>query len=317
MKNDILALIKEAYARLRAAGLTHDQVVLVSELVAAVVSSLFGCFGHGRSDGNEDSKLESKIDSNDSKMESNDSKMDSKMESKLLESVKERKKERTKERKKENIYIYNPLSPLAETNSKMESPLAKQGLQNGVPANQIFLGQFCEFWGIFPRREAKGAALRAYKAALKRASHDQIMEGARRYAAKRLGQDKRYTCMASTWLNQDRWLDEDDAEEPKANSKPKFPMWAEVKEHYVAKYGRPEAFKRYCDDRESAAAPGAKIILFPGGSGGCDADRRGRDALVCGDDESQEGGTSQEKSSGSGLLGILPALQAMDNSQEN
>ncbi len=78
-----------------------------------------------------------------------------------------------------------------------------------VPAQQLFgdvPDGFAMFWAIYPRHTAKPAALKAYKAALKRkARHDDIMAGARRFAASK--PDPQFTPHASTWLNQDRFND--------------------------------------------------------------------------------------------------------------
>lgn len=68
---------------------------------------------------------------------------------------------------------------------------------------------FDEFWAAYPRRpgDSKKKAEEKYRAAIKRkVKHEDIMAGVRAYAATRGGQDPIYTAMASTWLNQERWL---------------------------------------------------------------------------------------------------------------
>lgn len=64
------------------------------------------------------------------------------------------------------------------------------------------------FYDAFPKHEAKGAAKRAYAAALKRTDPGQILKGAIRYAQSRHGEDIKYTAQPATWLRADRWLDE-------------------------------------------------------------------------------------------------------------
>ena len=64
---------------------------------------------------------------------------------------------------------------------------------------------FAEFWSVYPRKEAKRAAVKAYRAALKRATAEDILKGAKRYAATR--PEPRFTAMGATWLNADRWED--------------------------------------------------------------------------------------------------------------
>jgi len=63
------------------------------------------------------------------------------------------------------------------------------------------------FWAIYPRREAKGAATSAFLKALKKVSLETILEGARRFANDPNRQPE-FTAHASTWLNQERWVDE-------------------------------------------------------------------------------------------------------------
>ena len=70
---------------------------------------------------------------------------------------------------------------------------------------------FEDFWSIVPRRIGKGAAEKAWKAALKQADKDTILEAMSRYAQQREGQDPKFTPHPATWLNQKRWLDEDQA----------------------------------------------------------------------------------------------------------
>jgi uncharacterized protein YdaU (DUF1376 family) len=67
--------------------------------------------------------------------------------------------------------------------------------------------RFDEFWAIVPKKVAKGAARRAYKAAVKKVSQQAIIEGMERYAAQRSGRDPSFTAHASTWLNGERWAD--------------------------------------------------------------------------------------------------------------
>jgi biotin operon repressor len=67
---------------------------------------------------------------------------------------------------------------------------------------------FEKFWLACPRRIGKEAARKAYEKARKTTSDSELLEGMRRYAATRAGQDEQYTVHPSTWLNQGRWADE-------------------------------------------------------------------------------------------------------------
>lgn len=71
-----------------------------------------------------------------------------------------------------------------------------------------WLKDFDEWLPVYPRRDDKGHARKAYLAArAKGATREQLLEGARRYASERRGQDRKFTALAATWLNGERWLD--------------------------------------------------------------------------------------------------------------
>lgn len=68
---------------------------------------------------------------------------------------------------------------------------------------------FARFWAAYPNRKGKRAAEKAWPAAVKRAgSADVLIDAALRFAESRRGQDQRFTAHPTTWLNQDRYLDE-------------------------------------------------------------------------------------------------------------
>src|SRR5690606_38824648 len=71
------------------------------------------------------------------------------------------------------------------------------------------LDGFDEFWSIYPRRVAKGAARKAWPNAVTAAGGvEPILAGARRYAAERDGEDPKFTAHPATWLNRESWADE-------------------------------------------------------------------------------------------------------------
>ncbi|WP_200474849.1 hypothetical protein [Azospirillum argentinense] len=67
---------------------------------------------------------------------------------------------------------------------------------------------FVEWWAAVPRKVAKGAALRAYRSALKHATPADLLAGIRRFAAEVEGREERFIAHPATWLNGQRWLDE-------------------------------------------------------------------------------------------------------------
>lgn len=73
--------------------------------------------------------------------------------------------------------------------------------------------RFDDFWNVYPSRKARGAAVRAWKAALKKADADTIIAAADSYG-RDPKRDPAFTAHASTWLNGERWLDEVEAPKP-------------------------------------------------------------------------------------------------------
>jgi hypothetical protein len=94
----------------------------------------------------------------------------------------------------------SPLSPPMIYNSTPSIP--SQNISIKPNEDPLFEG----FWLVYPRKVGKGAARKAYRHALKRASHAEIVAGAKAYAASK--PDPKFTPHATTWLNADRWLDE-------------------------------------------------------------------------------------------------------------
>jgi hypothetical protein len=68
---------------------------------------------------------------------------------------------------------------------------------------------FEQFWSVYPRKTGKLAAEKAYAKAIEclRATPEEILEVARRYAEERRGADPKFTPHPATWLNQGRWSD--------------------------------------------------------------------------------------------------------------
>lgn len=66
------------------------------------------------------------------------------------------------------------------------------------------VGEFDQFWDVFPNKVGKRAAEKSFIAARKRVSFADLMSGLAAYVNKA---DDRHWCNPTTWLNQDRWLD--------------------------------------------------------------------------------------------------------------
>lgn len=91
-----------------------------------------------------------------------------------------------------------------------EEPIEVESISTASKASKgkIEDAEFDRFWRVYPRREAKGAARRAYEKARKTAAVETIIEGATRYAKERAFEDPKYTKHPATWLNGLCWEDE-------------------------------------------------------------------------------------------------------------
>lgn len=68
--------------------------------------------------------------------------------------------------------------------------------------------EFETFWGIYPKKVSKQAALKAWNKAVKLTDADSIIEGARQYAELVKGSEKQFIKGPDGWLNAGRWEDE-------------------------------------------------------------------------------------------------------------
>lgn len=68
--------------------------------------------------------------------------------------------------------------------------------------------KFEEFWKIYPRREGKVAARKAFEKAAKTTPVEDILTGVRRFASDPNLPEKQYIAHPSTWLNRGSWDDE-------------------------------------------------------------------------------------------------------------
>ena len=93
------------------------------------------------------------------------------------------------------------------------------------PKNNILSAEqekaFAEWWKVYPRKSAKDAARKAYKAALKKTDQHTLKAKAEAYAAQqaRLGTEQRFIAYPATWLNRGSWEDEE-LNDPTAEQKP-------------------------------------------------------------------------------------------------
>lgn len=95
--------------------------------------------------------------------------------------------------------LWGQIQPVAGVEAKPATNTPKSGKAASA-------GEFDAFWQLYPKRVAVGAARRSFDKALQSASFSEIMDGVRRLVFSK--PDLKFTPHASTWLNQERWLDE-------------------------------------------------------------------------------------------------------------
>jgi hypothetical protein len=105
-----------------------------------------------------------------------------------------------------------PVGPVTLTDLE-EEPTKKNPTTHGRPAvarsrrRVEYTPDFEAWWDVYPRKEKKQTAFRAYIAARSTADHATLIQGARRYADDP-NRDPAFTQHPATWLNNDGWLDE-------------------------------------------------------------------------------------------------------------
>lgn len=92
-----------------------------------------------------------------------------------------------------------------------EQPISntKRSTLNGHQA------EFDRWYAAFPRHEGRGAAERAFPAALRLADIEILVERAGDYAVAMRGVERRFVKQPATWLNQKCWLDEREKASPR------------------------------------------------------------------------------------------------------
>ena len=70
------------------------------------------------------------------------------------------------------------------------------------------LDVFDLFWELYPKKEAKGAAAKAFKAAVKKAGADKVIDGLKAQLPMLVKTERQFIPLPATWLNAERWADE-------------------------------------------------------------------------------------------------------------
>jgi hypothetical protein len=112
---------------------------------------------------------------------------------------------RPKTRKKTTL---NP----EENDTKRGSQLPTIPLREPIeePFEDIESQKFAAWYSIFPKKVARKKALKVYRRIIKNgeATHDELLDGAERYAAEVVGREARFIKQPDGWLSDGRWADE-------------------------------------------------------------------------------------------------------------
>lgn len=84
----------------------------------------------------------------------------------------------------------------------------KKTTRTGARTSAATDEEFDQFWAKYPRREGKGYARTAWAKALKKTDAATLIKEAGAYAARSIGSDPKFIPLPATWLNGERWADE-------------------------------------------------------------------------------------------------------------
>lgn len=107
-----------------------------------------------------------------------------------------------------NDLMQSPALSRIEKNRKEKNPPTPQG------GDACVEDEFEEWWKHYPRKVSKGAARRAYKVARKKIDPKSLFDAVRRFALAVQGKEANFVCHASTWLNGERWDDQQGIDRP-------------------------------------------------------------------------------------------------------
>ena len=101
------------------------------------------------------------------------------------------------------------VSPSNSTEVSQPEKDTTQASEKKTPAEK-YPTEFLEWYAIYPRKKAKGDALKAYRQALKEIDHDALVEKNRKYAryVEQTQEPAKYVPYPATWLRASQWDDE-------------------------------------------------------------------------------------------------------------
>ncbi len=106
--------------------------------------------------------------------------------------------------------------PLAGARKVLEQNASKALLEEDIDKDidkdltplALTAPSFDDFWQLWPRREGKASAVRAWDKAVKKITEAELLTKVRAYVASPNRPEKQFIPHAATWLNGERWNDE-------------------------------------------------------------------------------------------------------------
>ena len=113
--------------------------------------------------------------------------------------------------------------------SKVDSNADANQMQRREEKRREDESKFATWYAAYPKKVGKGAAERAFKAALKKTDLETLTAGRDRYIAATRDTDPKFIANPATWLNGERWADETpDTSTPATD----FSAWNTYKPNY-------------------------------------------------------------------------------------
>jgi len=135
--------------------------------------------------------------------------------------------------------------------------------------------QAMALYKAYPRKVARGAALKAIKKALQTEPFEVLMDAVQEYSRAKEGQERQFIPHPSTWFNQERW--DDDREDWWEGRRPEVPAemaWEKVRAA-ISRFGR----KNPVEARESLDDPVVSAVKAIGWQNLCSMTEFNRDKV--------------------------------------
>jgi len=106
-----------------------------------------------------------------------------------------------------NRYFLNP-NMLSEYPRVLQEPTPStyKTYNTKDDTKDVYSEKFQIFWSIYPRKIGKKTSYKSWSKYDEK-HHDKILYGAQRFAEQSLNTEEKYIPHATTWLNQERWMD--------------------------------------------------------------------------------------------------------------